>query len=465
MRSVSRERGFDKITLFLLLALALIGVIMNYAVEYPDAGHLFQLPWVTHYQKQSFFLILGAFIFLLVFFLDRKIWDSLAYPIYFIGLLSLIAVVLFGHTVKGSTSWFIIGGFTIQPPEFVKFGTALALASFLAHYTTALKRLSDRALSMAIIITPMALILLQPDAGSAMVFSVLFIVLLRAGLSKIYYLYAIILFLTLIFSLQYPLPTVSFILIAVAVFLMAYNQKDRSSWILAALGVMSFSGLFLYQTASWWSLIPGVILLALLFSASIRQNQWQTSAIIVIALISLLSASVVTGVVFQKVLKPHQKERINAWLNPEDADPQGSLYNLIQSQMAIGSGGLSGKGYLNGAMTQLDYVPEQSTDFIFSTIGEEFGFIGGIIVIGLCFGLIFRVLHLAERMKTPFGMYYAYGVASVFFFHVMVNIGMTMGLLPVIGIPLPFVSYGGSSILAFSLMFAVVLRLYADERR
>ena len=464
MRSAQRSAGYDKLTLFFIVCLAFIGAAMNYAVEYPEAGSLFQLPIQTNFQKQSLFVIAGGFIFLLVTILDRTLWQSLAYPIYTFGLLSLLLVAFFGHTVKGSTSWFMLGGFSFQPSEMAKFGTALALAAFLSHYTTKLSRAPDRWVSIGLILVPIGCILLQPDAGSALVFSFFFLVILRAGVNPLYYLYVLFLVLTAIFSLQYPLPYVSLFLVTIASFLLAFKQPQRGSWLLAAAGVMAFSGLVLYQTASWWSLLPAFIFLSVLGVVLGRQNRWQIPAIVVPALIVLIAVSVGTQLSFQKLLKPHQKERINAWLNPGEADPQGSLYNLLQSQMAIGSGGWSGKGYLKGAMTQFDYVPEQSTDFIFSTIGEEFGFLGSFVVITLCFGLIFRALHLAENMHSSFGMYYAYGVVSIFFFHVMVNIGMTMGLLPVIGIPLPFVSYGGSSILAFSLMFAVLLRLHMDSR-
>ena len=464
MRSVQRSGGYDKVTLFFLFALALLGIVMNYAVEYPEAGHLFQLPINTHFQKQSLFAIMGAFIFLFINILDRSIWQSLAYPLYFLGLIGLLAVAFLGHTVKGSTSWFIIGGFTIQPSEMAKFGTALALAAFLSHYTTKLSRMGDRWVGITIILVPIALILLQPDAGSALVFSFFFLVLLRAGLNPLYYLYILMIILVGIFSLQYPLPYVSLSILTIGVIFLASRETQRSSWLLGAIAVMGFSSLILYQTGSWWALLPGLVFLVLVGGSLGRQNRWQIPTIIIPAMVVLVLVSVGTQIVFQEVLKPHQKERINAWLNPAEADPQGSLYNLLQSQMAIGSGGWSGKGYLKGAMTQLDYVPEQSTDFIFSTIGEEFGFLGSLVVIGLCFGLIFRVLHLAEHMRSSFGTYYAYGVASIFFFHVMVNIGMTMGLLPVIGIPLPFVSYGGSSVIAFSFMFAVLLRLHVDER-
>ncbi|NBC24990.1 MAG: FtsW/RodA/SpoVE family cell cycle protein, partial [Bacteroidetes bacterium] len=227
MRPSQRKSAYDRITLLLLFTLSIVGVLMNFAVEYPDAGHLFQLPLETHFQKQSLFIILGGVIFLFVALFDRSIWHSLAYPIYFFGLLTLILVLVFGHTVKGSTSWFIIGGFTIQPSEFVKFGTILALSSFLSHYTTNLKRLSDRLVGMAIILVPTGLILLQPDAGSATVFSILFLVLLRAGISPIYYLLLIILILTGVFSLQYPLPAVAFCLVMAAVFLLAFKKSER----------------------------------------------------------------------------------------------------------------------------------------------------------------------------------------------------------------------------------------------
>jgi rod shape determining protein RodA len=367
--------------------------------------------------------------------------------------------------VKGSSSWFLLGGFSLQPAEFGKFGTALALAAFLSHYTTKMSKMPDRLMSFAIIVSPIILVFLQPDAGSAIVFSALFFVLLRAGANPVYYYFFAGTLATAILSLIYPLPVVLFLILLLAAVFLSFRQSSRGSWILSSIAIMGFSGLLLFQTGSWWSLLPGMGFIVIVTSQFIRQNQWQLPVLVMPALAILIAVSAGTKFAYQNALKPHQKERINVWLNPEECDPQGALYNLIQSKTAIGSGGWSGKGYLKGAMTQLDYVPEQSTDFIFSTIGEEFGFLGSLLVIGICFGLIFRVLYLADEMKNTFGIYYSYGVASIFFFHVMVNIGMTVGLLPVVGIPLPFVSYGGSSFLAFSIMFAVLFRLQADDKK
>jgi len=465
MRPSHRPSGFDSLSLFFILSLALIGLFMIYAVEYPDAGTLFRLPITTNFQKQSLFVIVGGFLFLFVYLIETRIWRSFAYPLYFFSLILLLAVALLGSTVKGSTSWFIIAGFSFQPSEFAKFTTTLALATYLSHYTTQLKQASDRWISIAVIFSPVLLILIQPDAGSALVFMMLFLVLLRADLNPFYYLFALLVLLTAIFSLQYEGAWVISFVLFLAIFFLAYKQLQKTSWILASIGTAALCGVILYQTTSYWSLFPAVLLLLALSVTLGRQKQWATLIILMLAVAFLISISTGTQYAFDQWLKPHQKERINAWLNPEACDPQGSLYNLLQSQMAIGSGGFQGKGYLKGTMTQFDYVPEQSTDFIFSTVGEEFGFIGSFIVIVLCFGLIFRTLHMAEHMRTPFGTYYAYGLASVFFFHVLINIGMTMGLMPVIGIPLPFVSYGGSSILAFSLMFAFLLKLYSERRR
>lgn len=464
MRPSHRPSRFDSLSLFFILSLALIGLSMIYAVEYPEAGSLFRFPITSNFQKQSLFVLAGGFLFLFVYLIETRIWRSFAYPLYFLSLLLLLAVALFGSTVKGSTSWFIIAGFSFQPSEFAKFTTVLALATYISHYTTQLKQASDRWISIAIILSPILLILLQPDAGSALVFMILFLVLLRAGLNPFYYLFAFFIVLTAIFSLQYEGAWVIIVITFLAIFFLAFKQSQKTSWILASIGAATLCSVILYQTQSYWSLMPGFLLLIALSITLGRQKQWGTPVILLTAVALLIAISVGTQYSFNQWLKPHQKERINAWLNPEACDPQGSLYNLLQSQMAIGSGGLRGKGYLQGTMTQFDYVPEQSTDFIFSTVGEEFGFIGSFIVIGLCFGLIFRTLHMAEHMRTPFGTYYAYGLASIFFFHVLINIGMTMGLMPVIGIPLPFVSYGGSSTLAFSLMFALLLKLYSERR-
>jgi rod shape determining protein RodA len=465
MKKSKGNGSYDKLSLSFVLVLGLIGLFMNYAVEYPEAGHLLRLEFVTNFQKQSLFFLIGAFIFIGATALDRRIIQSLAYPVYIFSLVSLLAVLIFGSTVKGSSSWFIIGGFSLQPAEFAKFGTVLALASFLSHYTTKLSKMSDRLVSFAIIASPIILIFLQPDAGSATVFLALFFVLLRAGANPAYYYFIAVALSAAILSLVYPLSTVLFLILLLAAGFLSFKQSSRASWILSLLAIMSFSGLLLFQTGSWWSLLPEIGFILVATTQLIRQNQWQPPILILPALAILIGVATGTNYTYQNALKLHQKERINVWLNPEECDPQGALYNLLQSKAAIGSGGWTGKGYLKGAMTQLDYVPEQSTDFIFSTVGEEFGFLGSFFLIGICFGLIFRVLYLADDMKNTFGVYYSYGVASIFFFHVMVNIGMTVGLLPVVGIPLPFVSYGGSSFLAFSIMFAILFRLQADDKK
>ena len=318
---------------------------------------------------------------------------------------------------------------------------------------------------IAIFMAPFLLIMLQPDLGSGLVFFSFFILLYRRGLPGIYY--VVVLSMIAIFILSFILgPYLVMIftmLIMFGIFMYTYLPDIRGIGIIAGVCAMTYMAkLSNFEAGIWLTpLIANIVAVALLF---IKKNFKVIAGIGGLATMGI-AMSWLTKWAFDTFLKPHQQDRINAWLRPDLCDPRGSLYNIIQSKMAIGSGGLDGKGFLNGEMTKLNYVPEQSTDFIFSTIGEEQGFVGTLSVIVLFTILLVRSVMVAERARLEFFRNYAYGVAGIIFIHVFVNIGMTIGLMPVIGIPLPFISKGGSSLVSFTILVAIMIKMDASKNR
>ena len=376
----------------------------------------------------------------------------------------LIGVLIFGVKIKGATSWYRLpGGFTLQPAEFAKFATNIALAAFLSTYNTNIRTLRHQLIAFSIFLLPMILILLQPDAGSALVFFSFLIMLYREGLSPNFYIVGFVAALILILGLVFNPLSIILGLIIISTLILMLNLKNRAYWLLSFVVLLGVSIFMLTQG----HFNPVMIIntsIFLIFTAILWQRR---KSGLILRLFSLL---IIGGVIafsanysFNNLLKPHQQDRMNVWLQPSKCDPQGSLYNVIQSKMTIGSGGFEGKGYLEGTMTKLNYVPEQSTDFIFCVIGEEQGFIGTFGVIALISLLLYRIIVLAERQRSDFSRHYAYGVAGILFIHSFINIGMTMGLVPIIGIPLPFISYGGSSILGFTLLIGVLLKLDSNR--
>lgn len=460
-----KRRPFDWISFSIYTGLVIIGWLMIYASG-PDAlnveggrsffstGLLRQFPWV----------LFALASFLLAYLVDTKFWSTFAYPFFAISLLSLILVLIFGANVKGSTSWFQLAGFSFQPSEIAKIGAALAMASYLSHYKTNLKEFKYQITAIGIFLAPVILIMLQPDAGSAITFLSLFILLYREGMPSQLYLFAIITFSLFVFSLLYSFTEVVLgILMLSTLILWVSVASTQLKWFIS--GVMILGGGLLFWTelevAGIW--VFGGLSIILLIVNGIKRNMP--------LVIGLFPATIFCGLfaffsqyLFYNVLQPHQQDRINVWLQPEKCDPRGSLYNVLQSKVAIGSGGFQGKGYLEGTMTKLNFVPEQNTDFIFSTIGEEQGFIGAIGIIALFVLLMLRTIRIGERATNGFQRNFAYAVAGFLFIHTFVNIGMTMGLLPIIGIPLPFISKGGSSLLAFSIMFGILLRMDRSGR-
>ena len=413
----TRNNIVGKIDWWLLamyLVLITIGISTIYAAAFNENNPSL-LDISQHYGKQVLFAGVSIFLGLVIMLIDAKFFNAFAYVIYGISILLLIYVLVAGSTIAGSRSWIQFGGFSFQPSEFAKFGTALAVAHYLGDINTDFSKFKTQMIAYALVLFPMMLVLLQGDAGSALVFLVFILVFYREGMS--------------------------------------------GKILLVGLGAVILFLLTLYFS-KWYVLIGLAALFAIMmfFIERNKKNIWKLIAIFSVAAVMIFSVDFF----FYKVLKQHQRTRINIILGVEK-DIYGVGYNLHQSKIAIGSGGFSGKGYMQGTMTKYNFVPEQHTDFIFCTIGEEFGFIGSFVLLLLYLAFLCRIIWLAERQRSPFSRIYGYAIASIIFFHLLVNIGMTIGLMPVIGIPLPFLSYGGSSLLMFSLMFFVFLKQDANR--
>ena len=453
-----KKSKHDWIALALFVSLIVIGWLMIYAAGHNEQEGL-GLSMSTPAGKQLVFIGIAAVLFVLVNIIDVKFWRTFAYPTYALALLLLVLVLLIGATIKGSTSWFSIGGFSLQPSEFAKFGTCLALASFLSYYRTDLRKTKYQLGACALLGVPMALIMLQPDAGSALVFTSFLILLYREGMPR-----------PIIYR---PLVIYRYGDQRIAVSCISchrHGAAPRSCPVVLAAGstavldrrVNSCGGCgagLCPAPVPWPVLLFNTALLSIAAFRRIKARLARHVVLVVPGVILSIGLAFMVNYAFVNILEPHQQDRINVWLNPDQCDPQGSLYNVLQSKIAIGSGGVMGKGFLQGTMTNLNYVPEQTTDFIFSTVGEEQGFIGSAGIILIFAMLLIRIISMAERMRSAFSRHYAYGVLGVLFFHVFINIGMTMGIVPIIGIPLPFLSYGGSSLLAFSIMFGVLFKM------
>ena len=402
--------NIDSFSILLYLILVVFGIVNIYASQYNDDTS-FMLNLSSRYGKQIFFSTLSLFIAFLILIIDWKFFYSLAYIFYIIIILLLIGVLFQGAITGGASSWFEIGSFKFQPSELAKFITALALARYYNNIYSKKISVHNKLKTYGIILLPFLLIVLQNDLGTAIVFSAFILVLYREGLSGN----------ILIFGL----------LVAILFALSLLIEKILLT-----------------------SIIGGILLIILLIS---KKNKKELIAVFTIFIL-VTSFIFSVNYLFNNVLAPHQRARVNIFLGI-DIDPLGAGYNLIQSKIAIGSGGIIGKGFLNGTQTRFDFVPEQSTDFIFCTIGEEWGFFGSIFFIITFIGLLVRVLFLAERQRSNFSRIYGYSVATILFMHFFINIGMTIGLMPTIGIPLPYISYGGSSLMGFTILLFIFLNL------
>ncbi len=456
----------DWVLLSILLALLAVGWVMIYAAGYGQGYPEGLGEWLTGtvVGKQTIFLGVSMLLLLCCLVIDAKFYHNGAFVIYGLGLLLLAGVLVFGKEVKGARSWYGIGGFSLQPSELAKFGAALGVASFLAAYRGQVRNLQTWLIAGALMLAPSALILLQPDAGSALVFFGLMLVMYRAGLNGNLFVFGFGVMVLLTLGFVVPPSRVGLALLGLSTLVMTLLFERRVYYALGAVAGAVGLGYYLDQGGDWY--LPVALATAVFAGLA---SYWYTRRRrgLVMSLATLVvggtAMAATANFLFNNMLAPHQQDRINVWLQPSKCDPRGSLYNVLQSKMAIGSGGFEGKGFLDGTLTKLRYVPEQTTDFIFCTVGEEHGFIGSTLVIGLFLALLLRLVNLAERQKSLFAQYYMYGIAGMLFIHFLLNIGMTMGLTPVIGIPLPFISYGGSSLISFTLIVGVALRLDATR--
>lgn len=463
-KSIDTRSGIQRIdwvTFSMAVSLIVIGWMMIYAVGFADDQKIELGAFVKSTAgKQLIFIGVSIFLYGFIMVTDWKFWRVFAFAIYAVGIFLLLAVLIVGTKINGARAWFSLGGFLFQPVEVVKFGTSLAISSYLSSYSVSLKNNIHRIYALGIILIPIILINLQPDFGSSLVFLSFFILLYREGFAETPYVMAILSAILFIVSLIYQPVDIVFWLTVLTVSILVANLKvDNIRKYLTLLLLML--GIY-YLVNNGYQIAALSVNVAVILGLSLFHYFRGNKRIVSIATLGLIVGSVLSfssNYVFNNILEPHHQDRINVWLQPEKCDPRGSLYNLLQAKMAIGSGGLLGKGYLQGNMTKLNYVPEQNTDFIFCTIGEEHGFVGTLAVIILYVSLLLRIQFLAERQRSNFSKHYAYCVLGILFIHFFFNIGMTMGLLPTVGIPLPFVSYGGSSLLGFTLLLSVLLKL------
>ncbi len=420
VRETHRYFKFDWITIILFLLLVGFGWLNILSASHTGET-IDYLDFNEPYGKQLMFVFLTFGLIILILSIDSKFYERFSSIIYIISMLSLVGLFVFGKNVNGATSWYAFGGMTLQPSEFAKAATALAVAKYVSDLNTDIKKFKDQIQTFILVVIPAILVLLQNDAGSTIVYAAFFFVLYREGLPKIYLVLGVVVVLLSVFSLKFG-TIITSVVAGLVIFINHFFTKKRPHF---------------FQ--------PLLILMACIILSS--------------------------GIKFfyQSALQPHQQDRISLWLRLEK-DPvklekmkKTFAYNLNESEKAISSGGVSGKGFLQGTRTTGKFVPEQHTDYIFSTVGEEWGFFGSAMVVIVFVLLLIRILHLAELQKSQFSRMYGYAVASIIFMHFMINIGMVMGLIPTIGIPLPLFSYGGSGLWGFTILLFIFIKLDSNR--
>ena len=466
-RSNNLLANIDWVSILLYLLLVFIGWLNIYAAVY-DENHSSIFDISQKYGKQLVWIGAAFVLAFLVLLTDSKFFTTFSMVIYGIMIFLLIAVLFLGTETKGARSWFEIGDFRIQPAEFAKFATNLAIAYVMSRHNFKVMRFSSLLTIGLILALPAGLIILQNDTGSALVYSSFILVLFREGLHGSILLLCFVAAAIFIMALLYSPFTVLLVIIGGSLIAFYYYRHDIRELFQIILFIGCGFGLFALikwifnlSISDYYMLLIVYVITSITAIYPIYKRKMKN--MIPLLLISWLCVGAAPSVnyVFDH-LQSHQQDRINELLGIK-VDPKGTGYNVTQSKIAIGSGGLLGKGFLQGTQTKLNFVPEQSTDFIFCTVGEEWGFMGSMIVIALLTAFILRIIKLAERQRSSFSRIYGYGVDSILFFHVAVNIGMTIGMVPVIGIPLPFFSYGGSSLWSFTILIFIFLRLDANR--
>jgi len=405
----------DWVTILLYVALVIFGISNIYSTNYNENSNLinFKIP----VGKQVAFAVASFIVAIVMLTIKAKVFERFASVFYLLTLILLIGLFAFGSNISGATSWYSFGGVGLQPSEFAKVTTSLAVAKLLSEIQIDIRKIKSLVQVALIIVLPMILIVLQPDPGTALVFSAFFFVLFREGLNSFFLITAFSLVFFFILSLLAPIPFVFASIITLSISLYFFSRKlNKKTSLLPYLGVIIFSCSYVYSV----------------------------------------------DYIFNNVFEQRHRDRFNIILGKE-VDSQGIGYNINQSKIAIGSGGWEGKGFLQGTQTKGNFVPEQHTDYIFSTIGEEWGFYGSTAVVFVFCFLIIRIVYRAENLKNNFARIYGHGVAAILFLHFFINIGMSLGLVPTIGIPLPFISYGGSSLLGFTCLLFIFLNLDANR--
>ena len=477
--SSSFLKSVDWITIILYLIMVVAGAVSIYAATYNFDKTASMFDFSQFSGKQLVWAAASIVLGLVLLLIDRRVYEAYAYPIYAAMIFLLIVTIFIAPDIKGSRSWLQLGPMSLQPAEFAKCATALALAKLFDTYGFAFNNWKSYAIAVGIIVLPILCIILEKETGSALVYTSLIFVLYREGMSgfvlftalcAITYFVVVLKFAT-VMIMGIPLGTfIVFIIIMVLVVgMLAFYCRSAIltrdvflGYTISAVivGTLAYYGIMINGYAYFFTVI-GASMLYLVYGL-FHDDVKRVSITIAFALLSVIFIFSV-DMAFNNVLQPHQQRRIRVTLGIEE-DPRGAGYNVNQSKIAIGSGGMWGKGFLQGTQTKLKYVPEQHTDFIFCTIGEEEGFAGATMVIVLFVALILRIITIAERQHTNFGRVYAYCVASILIFHLSINIGMVIGLCPVIGIPLPFFSYGGSSLWGFTFLLFILLRIDADRK-
>ena len=463
--------GVDRWAVLLYVLIVIAGWVSITAASYDEESvNLFSF---SHfYMKQLMWIGIAWVTALVVLLLDEHFYHKFAYPAYFAGLALLVAALLFGREVNGAKAWFEFGSVRVQPVEFAKIATALALARVMSGYSFSINRAGDLAKVATVICIPLLIIVLQNDTGSGIVLGSFLFVLYREGLNK--WLCIPVLLIAALFIVSFLLSPMTLLVTVILVCVLSeamMNGHWRSRIIfLASLALASIllcaaaaliapGRLDLYHSLLIVSLLSIVGISVYAYRANLR-NIYILVCFFVGAMIFLPT----TDYIFNSILKEHQQNRIKSYLGLLD-DPRNLDYNVNQSKIAIGSGGFLGKGFLQGTQIKYGFVPERHTDFIFCTVGEEWGFLGAVTILTLICLLILRLMRMGERQQEPFGRIYCYCVAAILLFHVLVNVGMTIGLMPVMGIPLPFMSYGGSSLIAFTILLFIAIRLDAATRQ
>ncbi len=473
--NISLFGGIDRVAIILYLLLVMVGLVCVASAGYNDDIDSFFSIRQNHV-KQALWACVAFVVGIFILLLDSRYYHMYAYYIYFIALIFTAGTIIMPDAIapptNGAKAWYELGPVRIQPAEFAKIATALAVARIMSNYTFSINRIGDLMRVATIILLPFAVILMQNDTGSGVVLSSFILVLYREGLNK--WLCIPIIMVATLFLFSFLFTPLALLCVLVLIFTISNAMMMGRAWrlhitFLASIIMLAVilygvsTTLFDSALTGYQSLIiavaVGVVVAAIYAVSKNIKSIFLTLGFFIASVIFVPAADVI----FESVLQPHQKERILSFLGIIN-DPAGIDYNVNQSKIAIGSGGLIGKGFMQGTQSKY-FVPEKHTDFIFCTAGEEWGFVGSMVVLALLCSLILRLMKMGERQQEPFSRIYCYSVAAILLFHAMVNLGMTIGLIPVMGIPLPFISYGGSSMIAFTILLFIAIRLDASPTR